>query len=98
GRLDGAGLLAACLMPDHLHLACRPGAIGLTRWIGAMKSLSTRASWSARWRGVLWQPSFYDRRIRDAEVEQTLKYIVRNPVIAGLCDAVEDWPWSAVWE
>ena len=31
----------------------------------------------------------------DAQLWTTVRYIVNNPVEAGLCDAPEAWPWSS---
>lgn len=47
-------------------------------------------------RGRLWQPSFYDRVIRDgAQLETAIAYIEANPVEAGLAAKAEDYPWSS---
>jgi len=95
---EHVALAAACLMPDHLHLAASPGDITLTAWIGRFKSLSTRVVWREGWRGVLWQPSFFDRYVRPGDWDEVLAYIVNNPVAEGLCDDASTWPWRAVWE
>ncbi len=45
---------------------------------------------------MLWQPSFYDvRQYTSRQVEAVIKYVVRNPVDAGLVDDASEWPW--VW-
>lgn len=47
-----------------------------------------------RHRGPLWQPSAWDRAIRnESEFAATVGYIARNPVEAGLCRVEEDWPY-----
>jgi REP element-mobilizing transposase RayT len=87
-------LLAACLMPDHFHALVKPGDRSLIRWADGFKSYSTRAAWHGTARKVLWQPGFYDRRIRDeAEYESTLYYIEQNPVASGLVPDAGLWPW-----
>jgi putative transposase len=92
-------LSAAVLMPDHVHLIAGPGSIGLVRWVGHWKSISTRAAWSAGHHGTLWQRRFFDRRLRnDDEFEETLAYIIRNPQIAGLIGEDGEWPHSWVGE
>jgi hypothetical protein len=69
----------------------------LVTWIGALKSFTTRAAWRTGWRGALWQPSFWDRRLRDRqEVEDTVAYVLRNPLAAELVREEMDWPWSFV--
>ncbi len=49
-------------------------------------------------RGAIWQPSFYDRAVRDeADFGATAEYIVRNPLTAGLVEDERDWPHTWVW-
>ena len=62
------------------------------------QSYTTRVSNDFRTQRALWQPSFYDRRIRDlGEFESAVNYVVRNPVSAGLVDDPEQWPWVGSW-
>jgi len=46
---------------------------------------------------IKWQEGFFDHRLRNDERGEQLSakadYIRRNPVAAGLCERVEDWPW-----
>ena len=90
--------VAACLIPDHLHLLLSPGRDDLRRGVASFKSYTTVL---ARTLGTrrLWQPGFFDRRIRDdAEFEATLDYIRQNPIEAGLATEPEAWPHLALWE
>ncbi len=87
-------LLAACLMPDHLHVVVQPKARSIIQWVAGFKSYSTRLSWSHRTSKALWQPSFYDRLLRDEnEFLATLEYIRSNPVEDGLVTEASEWPW-----
>ncbi|MFN0145143.1 MAG: transposase [Dehalococcoidia bacterium] len=87
-------LFAACLMPDHLHVLVKPGARSVIQWLGTFKSYTTAVARNRGGRHFLWQPSFYDRRIRDvAEFEAVVSYIVGNPAAAGLVDGEDEWPW-----
>jgi len=62
------------------------------------QSYTTRVSKDFLTQRALWQPSFYDRRIRDlGEFESAVNYVVRNPVSAGLVDEPEQWPWVGSW-
>ncbi len=91
-------LIAACLMPDHLHVVASPRGRDLIRWANGFKSYSTRVAWTAGSRTAVWQPSFYDRRLRDErELESAVDYVVRNPAVAGLIRDGEVWPWVASW-
>ena len=94
---DRIELLAACFMPDHLHLIVRPGKLDVISFLNQWKAWSTRVAWGAGHWGPLWQPSFYDRALRESEVAQALEYVWRNPVEAGLVADSDDWPhlWVA---
>ena len=88
-------ILAACLMPDHLHVVAKPATSSVTRWVNAFKSYSTTKAWMAGWNGVLWQPSFFDRRLRDQEeFDAAIAYVLRNPVAASLIDETDSWRWA----
>ncbi|MCC7365718.1 MAG: transposase [Dehalococcoidia bacterium] len=97
-RRDSVVMAAACLMPDHLHLLLRPNRGSLVSWVGAFKSVSTRRVWQTGYRGRLWQPSFWDRCLRENEFDTARAYIINNPVSAGLVDEPGDWPWTAWWD
>jgi len=43
-----------------------------------------------------WQHRYYDFNIREyPQFLEKLRYIHRNPVMRGLCDHPEQWPWSS---
>ena len=45
-----------------------------------------------------WQPESFDRWIRnDEEHARCCRYVVNNPVKAGLCAVAEGWRWSSAW-
>jgi putative transposase len=94
---DSIELLAACLMPDHLHALVSPRSKDIIRWVDGFKSWSTRVAPRTRPQRILWQPGFYDRAVRSGELDTTVKYILENPVAAGLVDEAERWPWVAAW-
>ena len=77
------------LMPDHLHaLVALPGQEILTRTVGDWKRYATRKT------GLHWQKNFFDHRLRnDESLEQKAQYIRENPVRAGLCTTLDQWPW-----
>ena len=46
----------------------------------------------------VWQPSFYDRRVRDAEEYFTFRdYIRRNALKRRLAVKAEDYRYSSAW-
>lgn len=47
--------------------------------------------------GAFWQHESYDHVIRDGEeLEQTIWYVLNNPVKAGLVQSWEQWQWTYV--
>jgi putative transposase len=86
-------VLAYCVMPDHLH--------------ALVEARSARADFEALMRGLtrarrsIWQPGFHKRRLRDDEASDTVaRYILENPVRAGLTQVVGEYPfaWSDVYD
>jgi putative transposase len=46
----------------------------------------------------IWQPSYYDRRVRDAEEYFAFReYIRQNPVKKGMARLPEEFPYSSAW-
>ena len=92
GRVE---LLAACLMPDHVHLIVQPREQNVLDFLRTWKSWSTRKSWAAGHRGSLWQPGMWDRTVRGYDDFVLARpYVLNNPVAAGLVHVPEDWRWS----
>jgi putative transposase len=85
------------LMPDHFHLIITPTGITLERSKQLIKGgCSFRMGKEFGRRRDVWQPSFHDRRIRDAaEYEKFRDYIHNNPVKRFLVTRPEDYPYSS---
>ena len=99
--LGTASLLAWVLMPDHMHLLLQlDGEECLSKVVARLKSRSAKAFQQASGRcGAVWAPGFHDRALRrDDDVRHVARYIVANPVRAGLVARCGDYPfWDAVW-
>ena len=83
------------VMPDHLHwLFVLGDSSDLPKAVHAVKSISTR-----RIGRGLWQKGFHDHAIRHEEdIKQVARYVVANPLRAGLVDSLRDYPhWDASW-
>ena len=83
-------------MTTHFHLLV---ATSLERLSSGMHRLEGPYSqrFNAKYGrvGHLFQERFYTRVVRDElHLVNTYEYIRNNPVVAGLCDAPEDWPWT----
>lgn len=99
--LRGSKMLAWVLMPDHVHWLIQVGENDeLTRLVNRMKSASARvANRIAGRQGRLWQKAFHDHALRrDEDLQAAARYIVANPLRAGLTARLGDYPfWNAVW-
>jgi putative transposase len=101
GGLGDASLLCWVLMPDHAHWLLRLGERdGLAGVVCRIKSASVRSTNAALGRsGAVWGRAFHDHALRcDEDLRALARYIVANPVRAGLVRRVGDYPfWNAVW-
>jgi REP element-mobilizing transposase RayT len=97
-----ATLLAWVLMPNHLHVLVRLGSeLSLSALLQRLKGGSAKAvNEVLNRRGTLWQPAFYDHALRRAEDRLgAARYIVDNPIRAGLVTRIGDYPhWDSVWD
>ena len=89
-------------MPDHAHwLVELAGSESLSNTIGALKkAIATPVNVSRGCVGqTLWQAGFHDRALRkEDDVVVVARYIVANPIRAGLVTRVGDYSWwDAVW-
>lgn len=102
-QADGdARTLAWVLMPEHWHWLMQLGdGPSLPALMNLAKGRSARAinqQLSAR-SGPVWQPGFHDRALRsDENLQAAARYIIENPLRAGLVDRIGDYPWwDCVW-
>jgi REP element-mobilizing transposase RayT len=93
--------LAFVVMPDHLHwLFELCGDTHLSLIMQSMKKHSARrVNASMGLQGPLWQPGFHDHAVRREEDLRALaRYVISNPVRAGLVRSIRDYPlWDAMW-
>ncbi|WP_433852882.1 REP-associated tyrosine transposase [Stenotrophomonas nitritireducens] len=88
------------VMPDHLHWLFTLDQGELSACLRRFKSRSARAiNQVRRQSGAIWQPGFYNHRLRDDEdLRGQARYIVANPVRAGLVADVHEYPhWGCQW-
>ena len=101
-RYGHTDTLAFVVMPDHMHwLFMLAGERTLSSVVGAVKRHSARqinTKSSMRGRQV-WQRGYHDHALRrEEDVIHAARYIVANPLRAGLVKRVGDYPlWDAVW-
>jgi putative transposase len=94
-------VIAYCFMPDHLHLLIEgvTADADLRRFVARAKQCS--GFYYAQRTGCrLWQRYGYERVLRSDELTPVVaRYILQNPVRAGLVARLEDYPFlgSGVW-
>ncbi|MGH8426741.1 MAG: REP-associated tyrosine transposase [Gammaproteobacteria bacterium] len=94
--------LAWVLMPDHLHWLVTLGETHtLAEAMRAVKSyvarrLNERDRCSGR---RVWQAGFHDHAVRrDEDLRKLARYVIANPLRAGLVEQVGDYPfWDAAF-
>ena len=85
---DGT-VLAATVMPDHIHLLLTLGTrLTVSQVVAKTKAAVTRAH-----PFVQWQLNFFEHQLRDtSDAESFAFYLFMNPYMAGLCHLDETWP------
>jgi REP element-mobilizing transposase RayT len=102
-KFDGQrySLHAWTIMPNHVHvLISLHKDFSLGSLLHSWKSFTANQANQLLGRsGSFWQREYYDRAIRsERQFEFTVRYIFNNPVKAGLCKEVYQWPWSGCSE
>ena len=86
-----------CLMTNHYHLLVQTPEPNVAR--GMRQLNGVYAQWFNRRHGRvghLFQGRYGARLVQaDEHLLAAVRYIVRNPVRAGLCRAPEEWRWSS---
>lgn len=90
-----AVLYAYCLMGNHVHLLLREGSEDISRM---MKRIAIRFASFYRWKyqhiGHVFQDRFRSEPVNDDRYFLSVyRYIVLNPVKAGLAEAIGEYPW-----
>ncbi|MFP3994214.1 transposase [Pseudomonas capeferrum] len=92
--------LAWVVMPDHIHWLLELKEVTLRTLMQRFKSRSSHALRKAGARvAPIWQAGYHDHALRhDEEIIRVARYIIANPIRAGLVARAGDYPhWDAVW-
>ena len=88
-------------MPDHAHWLLQLGDTEpLRRVVARLKTVSAeRVNACSRRMGAVWSRAYHDRALRaDEDMAAVARYIVANPLRAGLGRRVGEYPyWNAIW-
>ena len=95
--ISGYKLFTYCLMGNHIHLLIQEGKEPIEQ---VMKRIATRfVYWyniKYRRAGHLFQDRFKSEPVEDdAYFATAVRYIHQNPVKAGLCKKISDYPFSS---
>ncbi|MCK4905205.1 transposase [bacterium] len=90
-------ILSYCLMPNHIHLIATPHEDGsLAQAIGETHRNYTRfINFREKWRGYLWQGRFSSYVLDEGYLLAAVRYILLNPVKAGIVKKPWDYKWSS---
>jgi len=91
----GFVIVTYCFMPDHVHLLIEgtEARSDCRRFITRGKQFSG-FYFATTFGGKLWQRYGFERVLRDDEATFVVaRYILQNPVRAGLVQRVEDYPF-----
>ena len=86
-----------CLMPNHFHLVVETTTPRLSAGFHRVNGVYAQ-TFNAKYErsGHLFGDRFFTRMIRDeAHLLAACRYVLENPVRAGLCATPAGWPWSA---
>lgn len=91
-------LICYCIMPNHIHLVFEliKANKGISKIMQSIKRISARKSnLSLKRTGKFWQDESYDRLVRDdKELYFIIKYVLMNPVNAGIVENWTDWKYT----
>ncbi len=104
-------LVAFCIMPNHVHLIIDIGGFQITEYknkssyklsriMETLKGYTAKSANKILSRtGSFWQKESYDHVVRDGnELNRIIRYVMDNPVKAGLVNNPEEWKWTYVNE
>lgn len=91
-------LLGFCLLPNHFHLvlelADQTALSQFMQWLLTSHVRRYHKHYGSS--GHIWQGRFKSFPVqRDEHLMTVLRYVLQNPVRAGLSDTVHEWPWSS---
>ena len=97
--------LAFVVMPDHVHWLVSLGDAPLAEVMRQVKSHSgfhvkqAILNEQPKFNGLVWQTGYHDHALRaEEDLLEVARYLVMNPVRAGLVRSVREYPlWDARW-
>ena len=91
-------LICYCIIPNHFHLVFEllQNNKSISKIMQSIKRISARDCNTILNRsGTFWQDESFDRLVRDdKELYFVIRYVLLNPVNAGLVDDWKDWQFT----
>jgi len=91
-------LICYCIMPNHVHFVFeqKKDAISISHLMKSIKGFTAyQCNKVLDRKGQFWKHESYDHIIdSEKELNNTINYVIKNPVKAGLSDNWEDWEFS----
>lgn len=86
-----------CLMENHYHLLVETPEANLSAGMRQLNGVYTqRFNWIHKTVGHLFQGRYKALLVeKDSHLLEVMRYIVLNPVRAGIVRTPEEWPWSS---
>ena len=87
--------IAYCAMPDHFHALVQgtQADSDFTSMVRRWKQATGHAWKHSGHTNALWQAGYFDRILREQDAtEAVVRYIVANPLRAGLATDIRDYP------
>ena len=88
-------LVAVVVMPTHIHLIIHPLEKNTKGYYALAEIMHSIKSYPANRFGIrMWQDESYDHILRnEKDYLEKLRYLIMNPVVAGLVERPEDYKW-----
>jgi REP element-mobilizing transposase RayT len=94
-------LIAAVVMPDHLHFVTELKGTPLPKVMHSLKSFTAnQINEILGRRGPVWERQYYEHAIRDeGSLVEMINYCLENPVRKGIVDDFKKYPhWYCMYQ
>ena len=97
GNQRDYGLVAWCIMANHVHVIVSVWTVSLSHLVQKWKGASAvEANQILGRQGRFWQEDYFDTLVRnDRHLKQAVRYVEENPCKARLALDPRDWRWSS---